>query len=81
MRNIFDKLNDVFSTTTVKKVFYSKTTLFGQDGKVVKETRVLNDGGDAETPEEVKRAEAEMEKQMKKMDRFFDKMTEAFKEL
>lgn len=76
--SIFDR---VFSKKTVRKTTYTKTTTYGSDGKSVKEIRILNDGGEAETSEEVKAAEAEMEKEMAKMDRFFAKMDEVFKGL
>jgi hypothetical protein len=52
----------------VRSVSYTKTTTIGPDGKVVRETTTLNDGGECETHAEVKAMQRYMDRITKVMD-------------
>jgi hypothetical protein len=53
---MFERLREVLGKVRgggPRVISYSRTRVFGPDGKVVRETTVLNDGGESLSPAEV----------------------------
>lgn len=74
LKNLFNRFR-----TTIKNISYSVIKTTFPDG-TVKEQKVLNHGGSADTPEEIKEVEQKMERAMKNMDKAFETLDQVFKD-
>lgn len=66
--------------TTVKNISYRVTKTKYPDGSV-KEERILNHGGSAETPEQIKEVEQRMTRAMKNLDSAMETLNSIFKDI
>ena len=71
-------MTEACSGPAFKTVRYTKVVSYGPDGKVLSERRVLDDGGAAKTPEDVRRLEERLEKKLRRLDELLREFGDVF---